>query len=107
MVEPPQMPDQQETIRRINWQYLLAARDGLRAHYALARERFGLDEGTAAWIRDASDLDFALACERSHTLFRLVSHKPLHNLADLTDNAAAMLEAIDAATAIGGGRGAR
>jgi hypothetical protein len=103
IVEPPTIPEQREAIQSLNWQYLIAAREGLRAHYELARERYGLDPQTANWIREATDLDFALACERAHTLFRLLPHQPLHTLADLSDNTAAMLDAIDAAGRLGGG----
>jgi hypothetical protein len=103
LVEPPQIPDQQALIRRINWEYLVVARAGLRAHFALAKERFGLDDETAAWIRDATDLEFAAAGDRAHTLFRLVPHKPLSTLAALEDGAASILGGIDAAVAIGRG----
>jgi hypothetical protein len=102
VMEPPLIPDQQQEIRALNWQYLLAARTALKGHFAVACERFGLDEDTATWLRDANDLDIGLACDRAQTLFRLAPNVSQQRLSELSDNAAAVLDAADAAARLGG-----
>lgn len=102
VVEPPRIPDQTDVIKQLNWLYLTAARDALRCHYELGVTRFGLDPEFARWLKNGSDLDFALAAGRAQTLFRLQPVDDAWRVSAMNDTAAALLASIEAAERLGG-----